>query len=126
MNLQLKRVHKDATATSGVLYVDGKFECYTLELPNPIPAGVYDLLLTVSGRAMNHTLWTPDPQFRLPELMNVPNYTAIRIHAGNTVANTQGCILVGLSSINDTLYQSRTALTALMSKLTGNDRIEIS
>ena len=88
--------------------------CYTLELANPIPVGVYKLALTVSGRAQRGTLWTPDPERRLLELVGVPGYTAIRIHAGNTIKDTEGCILVGLGQVGASLSQSRDALKAVM------------
>ncbi len=125
MELSLKRVHKDNVCTQGVLFnAAGVFECYTLELPEPIPAGRYKVALTFSHRVEQGTLWSPSSM--LPELLDVPGHTAIRIHAGNTVANTAGCILVGLTTINDAIFQSRDALTKLMSKLTGSDWITIS
>jgi hypothetical protein len=37
---------------------------------------------------------------KLPELLNVPDRTAIRIHRGNLVKDTEGCILI-LVGIND-------------------------
>src|SRR5712691_1112573 len=124
MELSLKRTHKDSNCTQGVMYANGTFECYTLELPVPIPSGRYKVALTFSHRVEQGTLWSPSSM--LPELLNVPGHTAIRIHAGNTAANTAGCILVGLTTINDAIYQSRDALTKLMAKLTGSDWIEIS
>ncbi len=126
MELSLKRVHKDKVCTQGVLYTDSKFFCYTLELPEPIPVGRYKVALTFSHRAEQGTLWSPNNSHMLPELLNVPGHTAIRIHAGNTAANTAGCILVGFASINDAILQSRDALAQLMSKLTGSDWIEIT
>lgn len=70
--------------------------CDTLEPPvrrpsdfirgrTAIPAGLYNLALTQS------------PKFgrRLPLLQDVPEMTGIRIHRGNTVADTRGCILPG-------------------------------
>lgn len=104
--------------TFGNLLVgDNEFHCYTLEpadLSLLIPEGEYPLELTVSGRAEKGTLWTPSAQMRLP-LIVVPGREGIRIHAGNTVVQTQGCILVGMMSDGDFgLGQSRAALAALM------------
>jgi hypothetical protein len=79
-----------------------------------IPAGRYPLALTLSGRAQRGSLWTPDEGRRLPELVGVPGRTAIRIHAGNTAADSLGCILVGLEFDGEALRYSRVALMLLM------------
>ncbi|MDR2644388.1 MAG: DUF5675 family protein, partial [Endomicrobium sp.] len=52
-----------------------------------IPAGTYKIAL----------VWSNKFQRELPELLNVPKRAAIRIHRGNSVKDTQGCILVGIS-----------------------------
>lgn len=52
-----------------------------------IPYGRYRLAWTPSTRFGRHTL----------ELLSVPGFGGIRIHPGNTEADTEGCILPGLS-----------------------------
>ena len=70
-----------------------------------IPEGSYRVLITKSP-AMGGR-W-------LPLVMSVPGFTGIRIHAGNTRADTKGCILVGQSLAMGTLTQSRQTLERLM------------
>lgn len=101
----------------GKLDIGGVFECNTLEdvvrdgpkIPGAtaIPAGHYEVVLSFSMR-----FGRP-----LPMLLNVPGFTAIRIHAGNTEADTRGCILVGQRKGEDVLFQSLSALSILMLKL---------
>ena len=50
-----------------------------------INAGRYHMRLTHSTRFKRY----------LPELLDVPGFTGVRIHAGDTVADTSGCILLG-------------------------------
>jgi hypothetical protein len=54
---------------------------------------------------------------RMPRLQNVPNFQGILIHWGNTAADTEGCILVGLSKSKDFIGSSKVAFNALFKKL---------
>ena len=118
MRLRLIREPTVNGATLGCLFVDGHFHCFTLEDAirdakvagkTAIPANDYVVLVTPSHRF----------QRELPELMDVPGFTGIRIHAGNTVADTEGCILVGKDRQPGRVLQSRIALEALMETLRG-------
>lgn len=119
MTLRLIREPSDANGrTFGVLFVDGRYCCFTLEdqirpvgekVPGQtaIPAGRYRVLLTHSGRF----------QTTLPLVIGVPAFDGIRIHAGNTIADTAGCILVGKDRTDTAVLQSRVALDRLMATL---------
>lgn len=51
-----------------------------------IPAGKYEIVLQDSVRFGPGT----------PTLLNVPGFTHIRIHSGNSEKDTEGCLIIGL------------------------------
>ena len=69
--------------------------------PFAIPPGRYPVLISYSPKMKK---W-------LPILLGVPMFRGIRIHAGNTVGDTQGCILVGDNSRKGMVLNSLKALT---------------
>ena len=116
MKLLLKRLHKTQHSTTGELYVDGKFECYTLEdverevkIPGEtaIPKGTYRVGITLSNRFKR----------LLPILIGVKNFEGVRIHSGNNNHQTEGCILVGQTRADDYVGDSRLAFDKLFKKM---------
>ncbi len=116
MKLLLKRIHRTDVSTIGELYVDGVFECYTLEdierdvkikSETAISKGTYKVIITMSNRFKR----------LLPLLMNVPNFEGVRIHSGNTNHDTEGCILVGQTRSKDFIGKSRKAFDNLFKKM---------
>lgn len=139
MELRVERECSTKHSTPGKLYVDGVFECYTLEDPvrpdpNPetrvnegkvwgetaIPAGRYEIRLTKSPRFSRIKFYDEcDPKSaRLPEVLNVPGFDGIRIHVGNAAGDTHGCLLVGGSQPDpDYILHSKDAYKKLFTKL---------
>ena len=116
MNLRLIREPSALGTTLGVLFVDGHYECFTLEdelredkIPGEtaIPPGRYRVVITPSQRF----------QRDMPLLMNVPGFAGVRIHSGNVAADTEGCILVGRDRGVGMVLQSRVAFASLFAKL---------
>ena len=105
MKLTLKRIALRPTYTIGKLYIDDVYFCDTIEdtvrdinkngkfdnrekkihSKTAIPYGIYEIKWTYSPRFKKYT----------PQLMNVPSFEGIRIHAGNTSADTEGCVILG-------------------------------
>jgi uncharacterized protein DUF5675 len=117
VELYLTRYDLTPARTIGQLMIGARFQCYTLEdavregpkIPGQtaIPFGRYQIVLTPSQRFGRV----------LPLLLDVPHFTGIRIHAGNTAADTEGCILVGAERTADTVLNSRVALEDLLGHL---------
>lgn len=124
MEITVKRGPGVKDATIGELFLDGVFQCYTLEDPvrevqgepvsawkiqnkTAIPRGRYKIVLHNS------------PHFGcvLPMLVGVPGYDYVLIHWGNTAIDTDGCILVGQTKEANLIYKSRDAFKALFPKI---------
>jgi hypothetical protein len=113
--------------TAGKLFIDDQFAFFTLEdevrevFGKPVKAWkVYGETAIPRGRY--RVILTKSPRFGrlLPEVLGVPGFQAIRIHAGNTAKNTEGCILVGNADGNSKdswLGNSRAAENALVATL---------
>lgn len=105
MNLLVQRYKSTPNATLGKLFIDGVFECYTLEDEfravkvrgeTRIPAGRYKLALRTEGET--HSKYSqrfPDIHKGMLHVTNVPGFQWILIHIGNTEKDTDGCLLVG-------------------------------
>lgn len=95
MELTLKRDILADGYTLGLLSVDGKHYCYTVEdkvregvkIPGKtaVPYGRYKVIVNMSNRFKK----------LMPLLIDVPGFEGVRIHSGNTAEDTEGCIIVG-------------------------------
>lgn len=104
--------------TIGEMFVDGKFECFTLEdVVRPTGVKVYGETAIPEGTYPIDVTYSPRFKKELPLVMGVKGFTGIRIHAGNTKDNTEGCILVGRSKGRDRVNESRLAFNTLFEKL---------
>ncbi len=126
MKLVLTRHARRADYTIGRLEDEnGKKICDTLEpiwrnydggemkIPrkSAIPEGTYRVVVTKSRRFQKY----------LPLLVGVPGFEGVRIHAGNTSRDTEGCILVGQNIQVGKVLWSRITLEKLM-KLIENEK----
>ncbi len=107
----------------GKLYIDGLLYCYTLEdvtreeekikKETAIPYGIYKVLMTVSGIAYK---WNTQGSL-LPLLVDVPDFSGIRIHPGQQKGHTEGCILPGFTRSVDKIGKSTNAFWPLFELL---------
>ena len=137
MELILERIAKRKTYTIGHLYIrqqiadeyssgtEDKYFCDTLEPTwrdyehgaykvkgrSAIPEGRYAVVIS----------WSPKFKQWLPILLGGPEFNkqwqGIRIHAGNTAKDTEGCILVGKNKLVGQVVDSRIWLHRLKQKI---------
>jgi Family of unknown function (DUF5675) len=124
MEIVLQREASTRNCTPGTLSINGAFECFTLEdvvrevagqpvalwkvdSKTAIPVGTYQVTIDFSNRF----------ERQMPHVLSVPGFDGIRIHSGNTAADTEGCILLGKQRALDDVMQSRDAFAAFFPKL---------
>lgn len=124
LKLKLTRYASIADCTLGQLYVDDELQCVTCEDvvrerpgvavkewkvqgETAIPQGTYKIIINYS----------PHFNRELPLLVNVPGFVGVRIHPGNTAADTEGCILVGQKTGAHSVLESRVAFADLFEKI---------
>ena len=133
MEIILTRIAKRKTYTIGRLaikervddeYLAGEAETYFCDTLEPtwrdyrsgahkikgcsaIPEGRYAVVIS----------WSPKFGKWLPILLGVPMFSGIRIHAGNTASDTEGCILVGENKKVGMVVNSNTWLKRLKDRI---------
>jgi uncharacterized protein DUF5675 len=129
MKVELNRFYYSATCTMGMLFVDGRFECFTLELPRrcegkenvpdktAIPPGVYPLVVMPSKKHPSGA----------PHIIDVPGRSAIEMHVANKPADILGCVGVGqiCAPISSEILSSGAAFIEFMDKLEGQSGLKI-
>lgn len=135
MELVLNRKTRSSQSTIGELLVNGTFQCYILEDydrglhdgmnlskiqstkvygQTAIPKGRYEVVITYSNRFKQY----------MPLLLNVKGFEGIRIHSGNTAADSLGCLLTGQTRGVNFVGNSRGAFKSLMAKLKAAEKNE--
>ena len=118
MKLRLERFEYGSTYTIGKFYINGISHCFSLEDvvrkgekvngQTAIPTGTYPVIIDLSARFGK----------QLPHVLNVPNFTGIRIHPGNTSKDTEGCILLGYTwESGDRIGLSKAAFNSFFDQL---------
>ena len=120
LKLLLVREIKNDKQTHGRLFKVDKdnkreFICYTLEDKErlvkvkgqtAIPTGKYTVIVTMSPRFKKE----------LPLILNVPNFSGVRFHGGNTENDSEGCPLLGMVRHSNAISNCAPAV-ALVTKM---------
>jgi len=135
-DLIVRRILKMPEFTMGELYINGKKFCNTLEDQirdknddgdlddegeekvygqTAIPRGTYKVIVNRSNRFKRD----------LPLLIGVKGFEGIRMHGGNTVADTLGCILVAYNKYEQEGKIYKSASNDLVTELKKYSEIEL-
>lgn len=147
MEIVLERKWKKPNYTIGILSIDGKRFCETLEdtdrglkdsmsveqiksLKKPhitsIPTGTYEVNLnTISPKFGSRSFYKEVCKGKVPRLLNVKGFDGILIHAGNKAEDTDGCILVGQNKVVGQVINSQTTFRELY-KILSNSKSKIT
>ncbi len=117
MEIELQREARVDDFTPGVMSFGGKSEFFVVEDivregekvygKTAIPAGRYQIVMTYSPRFKR----------QLPLLLDVPGFEGIRIHAGNTARDTEGCLLPGMARTKTGVANSRLAFSRIAARI---------
>lgn len=123
--VEVKRIFMCSEYTIGKLYIDGAYFCDTLE--DTVRAGekVYGKTAIPAGTYKVKMTWSPRFKRYLPELLNVPNFSGVRIHSGNTATDTEGCLLLGLNKVKGRILNSKDAVEFFIDRMPDEYEITI-
>jgi len=114
----LERAWRRETYTVGKVIIDGQRFCESMEDKDrgltqdmseeeikrikvygetAIPTGTYTVKMTYSQKYKRN----------MPEVLDVPGFSGIRIHSGNTAKDSLGCILLGRNTKVGMVTESR-------------------
>lgn len=105
MKLQVVRHQFGTDATCGILYINGSFECYTLEDQYQAVKVMHETCIDDGEYEIKFKKWGGfhkkyqerygGDHYGMLHVQNVPNFSDILIHTGNTDEHTSGCLLLG-------------------------------
>lgn len=123
LDILLRRTIRTPEFTLGEMFVNGNHIGYTCEDADrrlecggekvrgrtAIPCGRYKVILSFSNRFGRI----------MPEVLDVPGFSGVRIHGGNTAADTLGCPLLGSKRADDGVRDCA-AVNVMLSRLIGS------
>ena len=135
MEILVDRRYKKKGYTIGILYVNGEYECDTLEDEvrvlnkesdkiygkTAIPYGRYLIEMdTISPKFSKYEFYSKVCNGRLPRLQDVPFFNGILIHVADGAKGAellQGCIGVGRNLIKGGLLKGKETFSMLYNKM---------
>lgn len=138
MDIKVKRIALKNAYTIGKLYINGVYQCDTLEDKvrdynkdgdlndlneqkvygeTAIPYGKYEVTLKVQSPKYSKLATYSWCNGYLPRLLNVPHFDGILIHSGNVADHSCGCLLVGENKVVGKVINSMATLKRIYPQL---------
>lgn len=128
MELRLYRDILKPDCTLGKLTVNDQVTFYTVEdvvreiKGKPvIEWKVHGKTAIPEGRYKVELTYSPHFGKILPLLIDVPGFSGVRVHSGNTAADTEGCLIVGLERTESGVVKSQKAMDVLLTMISDAD-----
>lgn len=141
VELKLVRIFWGDTYTIGKLYVNNEYFCDTLEDKDrgltsdmnvnhifdvkikdrtAIPYGKYEVTMSIQSPKysdFSKYSWSKKYNAFIPRILEVPGFSGILMHPGNTDEDTSGCILVGKNTQKGMITSSQKTFFKLMDEV---------
>jgi hypothetical protein len=125
LNILVLRSFHSPTSTGSLIYASGDSIYYGIEPgtkhgKGPIPTGIYSVKVRTRGEFhKKYSLRFPEFHKGMLEITNVPGFTAVLIHMGNTYLDTAACLLVGTGFEKGVIFESEKAYRSLYTSVIG-------
>ena len=136
MKIELVRIYNCATYCIGRLYIDGVYQCDTVEdvdrglddsmteeqvrkikvyKMTAIPTGTYKVTMNVqSPKFSQYTFYKNLCNGYLPRLLNTKGFQGVLLHCGTSAASSAGCLICGENRVKGKVLNSQKTFTRLM------------
>ena len=127
--VKIKRIAFKDKYTIGTISVDGLFISDSIEdtvrVLNSIEDKVYSETAIPAGTYNADIYFSKKFGYKVIRLFNVPYFSGIYIHKGNTAKDSLGCIIVGYNDKKGWLSRPTEALNKLIEAVEGADKITV-
>ena len=122
MQITLYRKYPKPGYTIGQLFIDGQYFCDTCEdtdrgldqnmdAPEILKRKIQNETAIPTGEYVVRFTYSPRFKRLKPQIENVKGFSGVRIHAGNSAKDTEGCVLLGKNTIKGGVTNSRAWVT---------------
>src|SRR5574344_1897081 len=127
--IKIKRIAFKDSYTIGKITVDGLFISDSIEdkvrVLNSIEDKVYGERAIQAGTYKADIYFSKKFGYKVVRLFDVPYFSGIYIHKGNTAKDSLGCIILGFNDKKGWVSKPTIAMNKLIEALEGADKIKV-